>query len=107
MKCIVLFVISACLVEVWIVYFTCILEFFDNIFTSDLQCIPAMPQQSEESAASLTEFDAAIDLSGQHNRRTISPLSIMTAFGDLFAQFVFNQLLDSMVEFIKGLRPGA
>lgn len=40
----------------------------------------------------------------QTHRRTISPLNLMSAVADMFGQFLFNQMLDSMVDFIKNLR---
>lgn len=59
-----------------------------------------MPQPSEKPSL----LAIIVAPTEEIHRRTISPLNLMSAVADMFGQFLFNQMLDSMVEFIKGLR---
>lgn len=60
-----------------------------------------MPQQTSEKMDLLAIIVAPTE---ENHRRTISPINLMSFVADKFGQFLVNQLLDSMVELIKGLR---
>lgn len=63
-----------------------------------------MPQPSPGLTEQMDLLAIIVGPTEENHRRTISPLNIMTVVADMFGQFIFNQMLDSMVEFIKGLR---